>query len=138
MLVNLSHIEHIGIAVRDLDAAIGFYEQTLGLHCYAVEEVVDQKVRTAFFRLGGTKIELLASTASDGPIAKFIERRGEGMHHIAFAVDSLPAALEEAGSRGIELIDREARQGAEGFDIAFLHPRSTFGVLTEFCSPHQA
>ena len=138
MPVNLSHIEHIGIAVRDLDAAIGFYEQTLGLQCYAVEEVADQKVRTAFFRLGGTKIELLASTASDGPIAKFIERRGEGMHHIAFAVDSLPAALEEAGSRGIELIDREARQGAEGFDIAFLHPRSTFGVLTEFCSPHQA
>ena len=138
MHVNLSHIEHIGIAVRDLDAAIGFYEQTLGLHCYAVEEVADQKVRTAFFRLGATKIELLASSAPDGPIAKFIEKRGEGMHHIAFAVESLPTALGEATSQGIELIDREGRRGAEGFDIAFLHPRSTFGVLTEFCSPHQA
>ena len=133
-LVNISHIEHIGIAVRDLEAAIAFYEKTLGLQCYATEEVDDQKVRTAFFRVGGTKIELLASTTPDGPVAKHIERRGEGVHHIAFAVDSVRASLAEAEALGVGLIDHEPRKGAEGMEIAFLHPRSTLGVLTEFCA----
>jgi methylmalonyl-CoA/ethylmalonyl-CoA epimerase len=126
-------IEHIGIAVKDLDQAIKLYEHLLGTACYAIEEVADQKVRTAFFKVGQTKIELLASTAEDGPVAKFIERRGEGVHHIAYAVEGLPSVLKAAESAGMQLIDREPRLGAEGMRIAFLHPRSTLGVLTELC-----
>ncbi len=133
--VNISKLEHIGIAVKDLDAAVAFYEKTLGLRCYAIEEVADQKVRTAFFYVGTTKIELLASTAPDGPVARFIEKRGEGIHHLAFAVDDVKRALDDAGRAGVQLIDQEPRVGAEGLQIAFAHPRSTFGVLTEFCSP---
>ncbi len=129
-----SHIEHIGIAVSDLAAAISFYENVLGLECYAIEEVADQKVRTAFFRVGDTKIELLESTDPEGPVGKFIEKRGEGIHHIAFAVENSAKALREAESKGVKLIDETARKGAEGLEIGFLHPRSTFGVLTEFCS----
>jgi len=127
------HIEHIGIAVKDLQASIKFYEEILGLACYKIEEVEDQQVKTAFFKIGDTKIELLESTSPDGPIAKHIEKRGEGIHHIAYAVDNLPAALQEAESKGIQLIDREPRKGAEGLRIAFLHPKSTHGVLTELC-----
>src|SRR5512133_2328929 len=99
-----THIEHIGIAVKDLDQAVKLYEKLLGTPCYAIEEVADQKVQTAFFKVGATKIELLASTAADGPVAKFIEKRGEGIHHIAFAVESLPGALHELKSKGIQLI----------------------------------
>jgi methylmalonyl-CoA/ethylmalonyl-CoA epimerase len=128
-----THIEHIGIAVRDLSASIAFYEKVLGLTCYGVEEVADQKVRTAFFRLGETKIELLEPTEPEGPIGKFIAKRGEGIHHIAYAVQDLAACLREAEEKGVELIDRVPRRGAEGLDIAFLHPHSTGGVLTELC-----
>lgn len=128
-----THIEHIGIAVKSLDLAIPFYEKMLGTPCYAIEEVKDQRVRTAFFRIGQTKIELLESTDPEGPIGKFIEKKGEGIHHIAYAVENLDQHLREAGEMGIQLIDRQGRRGAEGLDIAFLHPRSTFGVLTEFC-----
>lgn len=128
-----SHIEHIGIAVRSLDEAIPFYEKMLGTKCYAVEEVKDQKVRTAFLKIGQTKIELLESTDSEGPIGKHIEKRGEGIHHIAYAVENIESHLEEAEEAGIRLIDQQPRRGAEGLDIAFLHPKSTFGVLTEFC-----
>ncbi len=128
-----THIEHIGIAVKSLDMAIPFYEKMLGTSCYAIEEVKDQRVRTAFFRIGQTKIELLESTDPEGPIGKFIEKKGEGIHHIAYAVENLEQHLREAGEMGIQLIDRQGRRGAEGLDIAFLHPRSTFGVLTEFC-----
>ena len=128
-----THIEHIGIAVKDLEQAIKLYEQLLGTACYAVEEVADQKVRTAFFKVGQTKIELLASKAVDGPVAKFIEKRGEGVHHIAYAVEGLPSVLKAMEAEGIQLIDREPRRGAEGMRIAFLHPRSTLGVLTELC-----
>lgn len=128
-----SHIEHIGIAVRSLDEAIPFYEKILGTNCYAVEEVKDQKVRTAFLKIGQTKIELLESTDSEGPIGKYIEKRGEGIHHIAYAVENIESHLEEAEEAGIRLIDQQPRRGAEGLDIAFLHPKSTFGVLTEFC-----
>lgn len=128
-----SHIEHIGIAVRSLDEAIPFYEKMLGTKCYAVEEVKDQKVRTAFLKIGQTKIELLESTDTDGPIGKYIEKRGEGIHHIAYAVENIESHMEEAEEAGIRLIDQQPRRGAEGLDIAFLHPKSTFGVLTEFC-----
>lgn len=129
-----SHIEHIGIAVNDLDEAIRYYEEVLGLECYAVEEVKDQKVKTAFFRVGETKIELLESTEADGPVGKFIEKRGQGVHHIAFAMDDTDQALKEAEAKGVKLIDKTSRKGAEGLKIGFLHPKSTFGVLTEFCS----
>ncbi len=128
-----THIEHIGIAVESLDEAIPFYEKTFGLKCYSVEEVKDQKVKTAFFKVGQTKIELLESTDPEGPIGKFLEKKGQGVHHIAFAVKDLPARLEELEQKDVKLIDRSPRKGAEGLNIAFLHPKSTFGVLTELC-----
>ncbi len=128
-----SHIEHIGIAVKSLDEAIPFYEKMLGTECYAIEEVKDQKVKTAFLKIGQTKIELLESSDPEGPIGKFIEKRGEGIHHIAYAVENIESHLEEAEEAGIRLIDQQPRKGAEGLNIAFLHPKSTFGVLTEFC-----
>ncbi len=131
--MNIRKIEHIGIAVIDMQEAIRFYEDVLGLKCYAIEEVADQRVRTAFFMVGEIKIELLESTDPEGPIGKFIEKRGEGIHHIAFATDDVQEALNEAGSKGVRLIDQNPRRGAEGLDIAFLHPKSTFGVLTELC-----
>lgn len=128
-----THIEHIGIAVKDLNASIPYYENVLGLKCYAVEEVKDQKVKTAFFMIGQTKIELLESTDPEGPIGKFIEKKGEGIHHIAYAVENIEQALEETAEKGVQLIDKTPRAGAEGMTIAFLHPKSTFGVLTEIC-----
>jgi len=128
-----THIEHIGIAVKDLKESIHYYENVLGLTCYAVEEVAEQKVKTAFFMVGQTKIELLESTDPEGPVGKFIEKKGEGVHHIAFAVEKLEEVLEETASKGVQLIDKLPRKGAEGMHIAFLHPKSTFGVLTEFC-----
>jgi methylmalonyl-CoA/ethylmalonyl-CoA epimerase len=131
--MNISHIEHIGIAVKNLDEAIKYYENVLGLKCYSTEEVADQKVKTAFFMVGQTKIELLESTSPDGPIGKFIEKKGEGIHHLAFAVDGLQNSLDEIKSKNVLLIDDEGRKGAEGLNIAFLHPKSTFGVLTELC-----
>lgn len=128
-----THIEHIGIAVKSLEASIPYYEEVLGLKCYAIEEVKEQKVKTAFFMVGQTKIELLESTDPEGPIGKFIEKKGEGMHHMAFAVDGLEEVLEETEKKGVRLIDKTPRKGAEGLDIAFLHPKSTHGVLTELC-----
>jgi len=132
--MNISHIEHIGIAVENLEEAIKYYEEVLGMKCYAVEEVVDQKVKTAFFLVGTTKIELLESTAPDGPIGKFIEKKGPGIHHIAFAVNNATEALQQVEARGVTLIDKVSRKGAEGLNIGFLHPKSTLGVLTELCS----
>ena len=131
--MNPSHIEHIGIAVKSLDESIKFYEEVFGLKCYAIEEVKDQKVKTAFFKVGQTKIELLESTDSEGPIGKFIEKRGEGIHHIAFAVENIEDKLKDLGQKGVRLIDQNSRKGAEGLSIAFLHPKSTFSVLTELC-----
>ncbi|NOY50359.1 MAG: methylmalonyl-CoA epimerase [Chlorobi bacterium] len=132
--MELSHIEHIGIAVKNLEQAIPYYEDILGLKCYAVEEVKDQKVKTAFFKIGMTKLELLESTDPEGAVAKFIEKRGEGVHHIAFATaDGVQNALDDAKEKGLRLIDKKPRKGAEGLNIAFLHPKSTFGVLTELC-----
>ena len=131
--MHLSHIEHIGIAVKSLETAIPFYEEMLGLKCYSVEEVADQKVKTAFFKIGQTKIELLESTDPEGTIAKFIEKRGEGIHHMAFATTNLVDDLKEISDKGVQLIDKAPRKGAEGLNIAFLHPKSTVGVLTELC-----
>ena len=126
--MKVSHIEHLGVAVKSLDEAIPYWENVLGLKCYAIEEVADQKVRTAFFMLGQTKIELLEPTSEDSTIAGFIEKRGIGIHHMALAVKNI-----EAEAKGIRLIDKTPRKGAEGMTIAFLHPKSTQGILTELC-----
>lgn len=134
--MNISHIEHIGIAVPSLDEAIPFYENILGLKCFAIEEVEDQKVRTAFFKVGQTKIELLEATAPESAIAKFIEKNGGrgGIQHVAFAMaDGVANALAEAEEKGCKLIDKAPRRGAEGLNIAFLHPKSTCGTLVELC-----
>jgi methylmalonyl-CoA/ethylmalonyl-CoA epimerase len=129
-----THIEHIGIAVKRLDESIPYFEQLLGTSCYSVEAVKDQRVKTAFFMVGQTKIELLESTDPEGPIGKFLEKKGEGIHHIAFAVENASAALKAAEEKGNMLIDKVSRKGAEGMNIGFLHPKSTHGVLVEFCS----
>ena len=131
--MNLTHIEHIGIAVKSLDEAIPFWEQKLGMKCYAIEEVKEQKVRTAFFKIGQSKIELLESTDPEGQIGKFIEKKGEGVQHIAFCAPGLQANLDELAASGVQLIDKAPRKGAEGLNIAFLHPKSTAGVLMELC-----
>ncbi len=131
--MNPSHIEHIGIAVLNLENAIDFYEKVFGLKCYSIEEVPEQKVRTAFFMVGQTKLELLQSTDPEGPIGKFIEKKGEGIHHIAFSVKNIEEQLDHATVSGVKLIDSTPRKGAEGLDIAFLHPKSTMGVLIEIC-----
>ena len=131
--MNPTYIEHIGIAVKNLDAAIPVYEKLLGVNCYSIEEVTDQKVKTAFFKVGQTKIELLESTDPEGPIGKFIEKKGEGIHHIALAVSELNEKLAELDEMGFQLIDKTSRKGAEGLNIAFLHPKSTHGVLMELC-----
>lgn len=131
--MNPSHIEHIGIAVSNLEESIKLFEKLLGVKCYSIEEVPDQKVRTAFFRLGHTKIELLGSTDPEGPVGRFLEKKGEGIHHIALAVSDVESHLKDAGTAGIKLIDAQPRKGAEGLSIAFLHPKSTAGVLIELC-----
>jgi methylmalonyl-CoA/ethylmalonyl-CoA epimerase len=120
--------------VNSLEESIPFFEKILGTTCYAVEEVKDQKVKTAFFRIGQTKIELLESTDPEGPIGKFIEKKGTGIHHLALAVEDADKSLKDAESKGILLIDKQSRKGAEGLNIGFLHPKSTQGVLIEFCS----
>lgn len=129
----IEYIEHIGIAVKNLDEAIKYYEKVFGLKCYSIEEVKEQKVKTAFFLIGQTKIELLEATDAESPIAKFIDKKGEGIHHLAFKVNNIEQNLLEIEANGVQLIDKTPRKGAEGLDIAFLHPKSTFGVLTEVC-----
>jgi methylmalonyl-CoA/ethylmalonyl-CoA epimerase len=126
-------VDHIGIAVKNLEETLKFYEEVLGIKCVADEVVEEQKVKTAFLPLGDTEIELLESTSEDGPIAKFIEKKGEGIQHIAYRVDDIEKALEELKEKGIRLIDEKPRRGAGGAKIAFLHPKSTFGVLIEIC-----
>ena len=137
--MKISHIEHVGIAVTSLEEAIPYYENVLGIKCFAIEEVADQKVKTAFFQVGQTKIELLEATSEDSAIAKYIAGNGGrgGIQHIAFAVeDGVANALAEAESKGVRLIDKAPRKGAEGLNIAFLHPKSTCGALTELCENH--
>ncbi|MBP5782704.1 MAG: methylmalonyl-CoA epimerase [Bacteroidales bacterium] len=131
--MNLDHIDHIGIAVKSIADCLPFYEGVLGLECYNIEEVEDQKVRTAFFKIGQTKIELLEPTSPESSVAKFIEKKGEGIHHIAYLVDNVQACLDEAKEKGVRLIDQAPRKGAEGLNIAFLHPKSSCSVLTELC-----
>lgn len=133
--MNISHIEHLGIAVNSIEESLPYYEEVLGMKCYAIEEVADQKVKTAFFKVGtsNTKIELLEPTSPDSTIAKFLETKGEGIHHIAFCVDDVESSLRDAESKGIRLIDEHPRKGAEGLNIAFMHPKSTLRVLTELC-----
>lgn len=132
--MNISHIEHLGIAVKSIEEQLPYYEGVLGVKCYNIEVVEDQKVKTAFFKIGQTKIELLEPTSPDSTIAKFIEKRGEGIHHIAFSVeDGVANALKEMEEKGVQLIDKAPRKGAEGLNIAFLHPKSTGSVLTELC-----
>ena len=131
--MKITHIEHIGIAVKSIEEQLPYYEGVLGLKCYNIETVEDQKVKTAFFKVGQTKLELLEPTSEESAIAKFIEKRGEGIHHMAFATENVNDALKEVEGKGVRLIDHEARPGAEGLNIAFLHPKSTGGVLTELC-----
>jgi len=134
--MQISHIEHVGIAVTSLEEAIPFYENLLGFKCFAIEEVADQKVKTAFFKVGQTKIELLEATAPESAIAKFIEKNGGrgGIQHIAFAVeDGVANALAEVQDKGGRVIDQQPRPGAEGLNIAFLHPKTTCGALVELC-----
>lgn len=134
----IQKIDHLGIAVRSLETAIPYYEKALGLTCEGIEEVASQKVKTAFFEVGGVHIELLEPTAEDSPIAKFIESRGEGIHHIAFGTDDIGGQLAQASGAGVRLIHETPFEGAAGKLVAFLHPKSTMGVLTEFCTPKHA
>jgi len=129
----INKVDHIGIAVNSLEQARKFYEDTLGLKCKGVEEIEAQKVRTAFYPLGELSIELLEPTSKDSPVAKFINKNGEGVHHIAFYSEDLQSQLEQAQVCGCKLINEEPVNGAGGKKIAFLHPSSTHGVLTELC-----
>lgn len=124
-------VDHIGIAVNDLQETIKFYKDALGLPLEGVEEVEEQKVKVAFLPVGDTEIELLESTSKDGPIAKFIERNGEGMQHIAFEVEDIEEAIKYMESKGMRMIDKEPRYGAGGAKIAFVHPKSSHRVLVE-------
>ena len=133
VIMNLTHIEHIGIAVKNLQESIKKFENMLGIKCYAIEEVKDQKVKIAFFQIGQNKIELLEGTEPDSTISKFIEKRGEGVHHVALAVNNIEGALQELKEKNIQLIDEKPRLGAEGLHIAFIHPKSAGGVLIELC-----
>jgi methylmalonyl-CoA/ethylmalonyl-CoA epimerase len=130
----LQKVDHFGIAVRSLDDAVPFYEKALGLTCEGIEEVESQKVRTAFFAVGQTHIELLEPTSQDSPIAKFLEKNGEGIHHVAYSTDDIQGQLAQAKEAGCKLVNPEPVPGAGGKKVAFLHPKSTNGVLTEFCS----
>jgi methylmalonyl-CoA/ethylmalonyl-CoA epimerase len=124
-------IDHLGIAVHSIEEAKKFFQDTLGLKFEGSETVAEQKVTTAFFPVGDSEVELLESTAPDGPIAKYLEKRGEGIQHIAFRVENIEEALAELKEKGIRLIDEKPRLGAGGAKIAFLHPKSTHGVLIE-------
>jgi methylmalonyl-CoA/ethylmalonyl-CoA epimerase len=129
----IQQIDHLGIAVRSLDESIEYYEKALGLHCHGREEVASQKVKTAFFEAGDVHLELLEPTSDDSPIAKFLEKNGEGIHHIAFRVDNIEGQLKQASDAGVKLIHEVPIDGAANKLVAFLHPKSTRGVLTEFC-----
>jgi methylmalonyl-CoA/ethylmalonyl-CoA epimerase len=132
--MKISRIDHLGIAVQSIDEVLPYYENVLGLKCYAVEEVADQKVKTAFLKVGEVKLELLEPTSPESAIAKFLEKGGKGVHHVAFAIeDGVANALAECEAKEIKLIDKVPRPGAEQMMIAFLHPKSTAGVLTELC-----
>ncbi len=131
----LKKINHIGIAVKSLETSIPFYRDQLGMVFEGTEEVPDQKVRVAFLQIGESRIELLEPTAEDSPIAKYLEKKGEGIHHMAYEVDDIEIALADLKEKGVRLIDETPRLGAHNSLIAFLHPKATGGVLTEICQP---
>jgi methylmalonyl-CoA/ethylmalonyl-CoA epimerase len=131
--MKIKHIDHIGIAVKSIDQAGKFYTDVLGVKIQEIENVADQKVNVAFLPITDSEVELLESTDADGPVAKFIDARGEGIQHIAFRVESIDEALQELKTKGVRLIDQEARKGAGGAKIAFIHPKETNGVLVEIC-----
>lgn len=133
VLVKILKIDHLGIAVNSIEDGKNFWTDALGLEFEGSETVEEQKVTTAFFPVGESEVELLESTAPDGPIAKFLEKKGQGIHHVAFRVDNLEAALAELKEKGIKLIDEKPRMGAGGAKIAFLHPKATNGILVELC-----
>ena len=133
--MSVKSLNHIGIAVRSIEDQQDFYGGTLGLEFENVEDVPSQKVRVAFFRAGDIRIELLEPTSDDSPVAKFIEKRGEGLHHVAYTVDDIQARIAELQESGLRMIDETPRPGAHHMQIAFLHPKSSFGVLTELCEP---
>lgn len=128
-------LNHVGIAVRSIDDQRAFYEQTLGAEFECYEDVASQKVRVGFFKVGDVRLELLEPTDPASPIAKFLETRGEGLHHLAFTVDNIEARITELKESGLRMIDETPRHGAHHMKIAFAHPKSTFGVLTELCEP---
>jgi methylmalonyl-CoA/ethylmalonyl-CoA epimerase len=130
----IQKIDHLGIVVRSIDEAIDYYEKALGLSCKGREEVPVQKVRTAFFLVGEVRLELIEPTSTDSPVAKYLEKHGEGLHHVGFATDDIIRQLQQAKQAGCNLIDETPVKGAGGKLVAFLHPKSTHGVLTEFCS----
>lgn len=131
--LGIGKIDHLGFAVRSLEEALRFYTEKLGLKLHSTEEVPDQRVRTAVLGVGESRIELLEPTHVDSPVAKFLEKRGEGIHHVALSVPDVAMALEMLRARGCRLIDERPRQGAGGATIAFVHPQSTHGVLLELC-----
>ncbi len=129
----LTKINHIGIAVQSLEASIPFYRDNLGMAFAGIEEVPEQKVRVAMLEVGESKIELLEPTSSESPVAKFIEKNGVGIHHIAYEVTDIEAAIAKLLSDGVRMVDEKPRNGAHGTRIAFIHPKTTLGVLTELC-----
>ena len=130
--MKISHIEHLGIGVQSIEEALPYFENVLGLKCYAVEEVADQKVKTAFLKCGEVKLELLEPTSPDSTIQKWLDKGNHGVHHVAFCIeDGVANALAECDEKGLRLIDKAPRKGAENLNIAFLHPKSTEGILTE-------
>ena len=132
--MKISHIEHLGIGVQSIEEALPYFENVLGLKGYAVEEVADQKVKTAFLKCGEVKLELLEPTSPDSTIQKWLDKGNHGVHHVAFCIeDGVANALAECDEKGIRLIDKAPRKGAESLNIAFLHPKSTEGILTELC-----
>ena len=131
--MKIKNIDHIGIAVKDIESALSFYRDALGLKLEEIEVVEEQKVKVAFLPISEGEFELLETTEEDGPIAKFIEKNGEGIQHIALRVENLEESLAELKSKGVRLIDEKPRKGAGGAKIAFLHPKSTGGVLLELC-----
>jgi methylmalonyl-CoA/ethylmalonyl-CoA epimerase len=131
--MKIVKVDHIGVAVNSIDTALKFFKDTLGLKLEGSETVAEQKVTTSFLPVGDTEVELLQSTAPDGPIAGFIEKKREGVQHIAFMVENIEEALKELQDKGDRLIDKVPRMGAGGKTIAFLHPKDTNGVLVELC-----
>ena len=135
--MKVSKVDHIGIAVNNLDESVRFYQDVLGVALQGTEEVTEQKVKVAFLPCGDTELELLESTAPDGPIAKFIEAKGQGIQHIAYRVDDIEQAIAEMKEKGVRMIDEKPRYGAGNARIAFVHPKSTNGILIELCERNE-